>query len=219
MSLAYVLEAAPAAEVAQFYKEVEGKFVLDVEGVVPASKVAEVQTKLDEFRTNNVELKKQLEKVVGQSLNGVKPEQVNVEQILEQKVAEMKTNFTTQVNALTQEKQQLATHLERVVLSDSVTNAAIKYGVQESALPDVLNRAKETFTVVDGVAVAKDKKLDKDGNPYTITNWIQSLAETASHLFAPSRGSGSQKPIKGGHVQQPMSSTDKISAGLAKLNK
>ena len=215
MALQYEINEAPAAEVASLYKQTEsGSYVLDVEGVIPATKFQEVETKykdtetkLKEFRENNIALRKELEQKSGSG--------VNIEALLETHVAEMKTNYSSQIQALAEQKTQLEQHLERVVLSDGVKEAAIKYGVLESALPDVLSRAKDTFTVKDGKPVPKAKLIDKEGNPMGVTNWIQSLAETAPHLFAQSRGSGAQKTIKAGSVQRERSTDDKIAAGLA----
>ena len=215
MALPYEIAGEPAEEVKAFYKQSEsGTFVLDVEGVVPVTKFQEVETKfketdskLKEFRENNITLRKELEQKAGTG--------VNIETLLETHVAELKTNYSSQLNALSEQKNALEQHLERVVLSDGVKEAAIKYGVLESALPDVLSRAKETFVVKDGKPTPKDKLIDKEGNPMGVTNWIQALAETAPHLFAQSRGSGAQKPIKGAGVQRERSTDDKIAAGLA----
>lgn len=219
MGLKYELTEAPAEDIKPFYKEQDGKFILDVEGAVPETKLRETETKLAEFRTNNVTLKQQIEAATNTSLKDKKPADIDVEQILQTHVSELKTNYETQVTTLADQKKQLEAHLERVVLSDSVKEAAIKYGVQDSALPDVLNRAREAFTVKDGEAVLKDKKLDKEGKQYTVSSWIQSLSESAPHLFAQSRGSGSQKPVKGMPAQGELSAVDKIAKGLRDRNK
>lgn len=214
MALQYILDQEPAEEVKSFYKATDtGTYVLDVAGVVPVDQLHQVETKfkdadtkLREFRENNIALRKELETKSGTGLN--------IEALLETHVAEMKSNFTTQIQTLSTEKAQLQEYLERVVLSDGVKEAAIKYGVLESALPDVLSRAKETFTVKDGKPVPKDKLFDKEGNPLGVTGWIQSLAEQAPHLFAQSRGSGAQKTVRGGQVVE-RTAAEKIAAGLA----
>lgn len=218
MALAYELTEAPGAEVAQFYKEVDGKFVLDVEGVVPEAKFKDAENKVTEFRNSNITLKQQLEKATQTSLKNVDPKTIDVEAALEQRTADMKTHFTTQMSTLEESNKQLNAHLERVVLSDSVKEAALKYGVLESALPDVLNRAKDTFTVKDGKAVSKNKLVDKDGKPLEVSSWIHNLSESAPHLFAQSRGSGAQKSVKGGQPATAHTSpAERISAGLDAL--
>lgn len=214
MELEFELAAEPIAEVASFYKQDGAKWVLQVKGAVPQAKLAEVEGKVSEFRTNNIALKKQVE-----DLSKAAPNATDIEKIVETRVSEMKANYETQITTLSQEKIALSTNLERVVLSDSVKTAATEYGVLPSALPDVLARAKEMFAVENGTAVPKDKKVDKDGKTFTINTWITSLTENAGHLFAQSRGSGSFKPTKGSNVQQTRTAKDKISAGLASRNK
>lgn len=219
MGLKYELAEAPAEELKGFYKEVNGKFVLDVEGAVAQAKFTEVETKLNGFRDNNIELKKKLESLGGTSLKDKDPKDIDVEKLLDQRVAEMKSGYETQIKTLSEQTTSLSGHLERVVLSDSVKTAAAEYGVLPSALPDVLNRAKEMFVVADGHAVPKDKKLDKDGKPYTIASWITSLNESAPHLFAQSRGSGSQSPVKGKPPTGELHGIDLIAKGLRDRSK
>lgn len=214
MPLAYETTQVPEG-LQQYYKETDGKFVLDVEGVVPQAQFTQLQqraTELDgkvsEFRSNNIALRQQLEQAGKQT--------VDIEALLEPRIAEMKSNYETQLSTLNTSNTQLQQHLERVVLSDSVKDAAIKYGVLETALPDVIARARETFTVKDGVAVSRDGKGDKDGKPLTVQGWLTGLTESASHLFAPSRGSGAQRPVSGHKPASTVSTIDKISAGLSK---
>lgn len=213
MPLQYEVTQVPEGLEAH-YKQVDGKFVLDVEGVVPQTQFAQVQTratelesKVAEFRTNNISLKQQLEAAGKQ--------QVDIDALLEPRVAEMKQNYTSQIESLNTTKAQLEQHLERVLLSDGVKDAAIKYGVLETALPDVIARARETFTIKDGVAAPKTKAVDKEGKPLTVQGWITSLTESAPHLFAPSRGTGAQRPVSGVTQKPSMSPVDKIAAGLA----
>lgn len=214
MALQYEVTAVPEG-LESFYKENNGKFVLDIEDVVPKTQYTQIQTraqelegKVTEFRQNNITLKQQLENAGKQ--------QIDIDALLEPRITEMKQNYVSQIETLNSTKTQLEQHLERVLLSDGVKEAAIKYGVLETALPDVISRARETFTIKDGVPVSKSKAVDKEGKPLTITGWIAGLAETASHLFAPSRGTGAQRPVNGATQRPTMSAIDKISAGIAK---
>lgn len=209
MELEIELTTAPADTIASFYKQDGDKWTLQVKGAVPQSQITALDAKVAEFRTNNIALKKQIEDITKTA-----PGAGDIEKVIESRVGEMKTNFEAQITTLSQDKVKLTTNLERVVLSDSVKTAATEYGVLPGALPDVLARAREMFVVEDGIAVPKDKKVDKDGKAYTINTWITSLTESAGHLFAQSRGSGSFKPTKGSSVPQNKSSLDKISSGL-----
>ena len=215
MSLEFFVNQVPEGQ-ESLYREVEGGFQLDVVGVVPETKYQEVETKvkeldskIGEFRTNNIQLKQQLEKASGQpgfDLDSVVKEQVQIQ------VSEMKKNL----DQLTDQLKIKDTQLEQVILSDGVKEAAIKYGVLESAIPDVLNRARETFQVKDGKAISKQKSVDKDGNPLNITSWINQLSEAAPHLFAKSSGAGAQKSKGNQGYQVVLSPTDKIAQGLNK---
>jgi hypothetical protein len=54
------------------YLEKDGEFVLDVEGVVEKARLEEVRAKVDEFRSNNLALKKQLEEA-NERFEGIDP--------------------------------------------------------------------------------------------------------------------------------------------------
>lgn len=214
MSLEFYVSEVPEGQ-EQFYKEVDGGYELDVIDVIPLnkykeieSKVKDLDTKLGEFRTNNIQLKQQLEKAAGTDIN------VLVEEQVQTKVSEMKKHLDIMGEQIKQKDAQL----EQVILSDGVKDAAIKYGVLDSAIPDVLNRAKETFMVKDGKAISKTKGIDKEGNQLNITSWIQQLSEGAPHLFAKSSGAGAQRS-KGGSVPSNLSANEKIGLGLANYKK
>lgn len=214
MSLQFEVTTVPEG-LESYYKQADGKFVLDVEGAIPTAqftqaqaRITELEGKVSEFRTNNISLKQQLE-IAGK-------QQVDIEALLEPRVSEMKNNYTSQIETLNSTKAQLEQHLERVLLSDGVKEAAIKYGVLETALPDVISRARETFTVVDGQVTSRTKAVDKEGKPVTVNSWLAGLTESASHLFAQSRGAGAQRPVSGVTTKPTLSPTDKIAAGLSK---
>lgn len=86
------------------------------------------------------------------------------------------------------------------VLGDAVRGAALKVGALPGAADDIILRARGTFTLNDdGEAVAVDGEgnpvLGKDGKtPLTPVEWIESLKETAPHLFQAGEGTGA-----GGH--------------------
>ncbi|MGE9550453.1 hypothetical protein ACQPT2_04340 [Erwinia amylovora] len=88
------------------------------------------------------------------------------------------------------------------VLGDVIRSAALKAGALAGATDDIFLRGRSTFTLNDdGEAVAVDGEgnpvLGKDGKtPLTPPEWIESLKETAPHLFTPAEGTGA-----GGHKQ------------------
>lgn len=210
MSLQYFVETVPEGQ-ENLYKSTDNGFVLDVDGVVPETTYKETKQKVDEFRTSNISLKQQLE-----ALSGTKTEGPDITVLVEQEVQSRLTDLKKERDSFETKIKEKDAQLEQVILSDGVKEAAIKYGVHESAVQDVLNRARETFSIKDGKAVSKSKAVDSEGKDLTINSWIQLLAEGAPHLFVKSSGAGALKS-KGGSAPIHRSSTDKISAGLSKL--
>ena len=195
-----------------------GVFRLKVEGAVSASEVEGNKTKLKEFRETNISLKKQLEDFSKLFGDGITPEKIQqkVEDLALQRAGEMKSSYEVKINELTESLTKTHTHLESVVLSDSVKAAALHNGVVDTALEDVLFRAKGSFQVVDGQLVAKEKNLDANGKPLNVDSWMKSLATSAPHLFAASKGTGAAKPARAESAPQ-MDTISRISAGLSKL--
>ena len=201
------------------YKEVDGSFVLDVEGIevdtteldATKTELSNTKTKLGEFRTTNSNLMKQIKQSGG---NVDDDYNVDIDAAINEALAPIKDSNLT----LKDENAKLQATLEEVVLSDKVKDIAIKHGVFESALSDVVSRARNVFTVKDGKTIPKDKKnsRDADGNVLDTENWLKKLADDAPHLFKPSNGSGAHRPI-GGQMQTPKSSTQKIADGLKNL--
>lgn len=170
------------------------------------------KSKVGEFRTHNVALRKQVEQSGGQV---DQTSHTDVDTAINEAVKPIKDRN----DALEKSNAELQKTLEEVVLSDKVKDIALKNGVVDSALTDVVTRAKAVFTVKDGKTIPKDSKnRDADGNPNTPENWLAGLATDAPHLFAVSTGSGARKPV-GGKQAVERSSTQKIADGLNKLKK
>lgn len=91
------------------------------------------------------------------------------------------------------------------VLGDAIRGAALKVGALPGAADDIILRARGSFTLNDdGEAVAVDGDgnpvLGKDGKtPLSPAEWVESLKETAPHLFQAGEGTGAggHKPVGG----------------------
>jgi hypothetical protein len=220
-----VTDLASVPEAARgFYVEKDGKHVLQVKGVVPEAAHLQVKTTLNEFRTNNTTLLKEqtkfkaLASIIGE--DGLDPDklQKRIDSLAEARVGEMKTTYETQVLDLSTKYGQTVAQLEDYVLTDAVTKQALKHGVVESALTDVVNRAKSTFVVNEGKVAAKDGVKNKKGDNLSVEDWVSSLSEAAPHFFGTSKGAGATRP--NGTTQQPTLSThEKLSAAVGKLRK
>jgi len=199
-----------------------GNFKLKVEGAVPATQYEETKLKLGEFRNNNVELKKrvdqlaQFEEMFKSGEFSSEKLQQKVEALALERAASMKQSYEQQVAELTQGLEAERTRLAQIVMSDAVNKAALKHGVSETALEDVLARARGSFKVEDGQLVAADNNLDAKGNKLTLDSWMANLANSAPHLFQASRGTGAQKPGRPIPVLEKKSPVDLIAQGLAK---
>jgi len=203
------------------------EFVLDAEGVVP-------KERLDEFRTNNIQLQEQLNKL--KDIDPVKYKELTVlqrkleekelidkgelDKVVNLRVDAMNHEFTTVKTALESRLQAADAQLNMLLVDNVVKTAAIKQGVIAEAVDDVVLRAKGTYTVVDGVPTPKNAKGEviygKDGKtPMPVEEWLQELKKTAKHLFMGSSGSGAGGGNRGGTQNTTnLTPAQKISLGL-----
>jgi hypothetical protein len=233
MSLKYVVDSVDglSTDIAALYTpNADGKFYLEVEGAVS-------KTKLDEFRNNNITLTKTLEKYKDVDLStysellGLKKQTDEkklidageLDKVVEQRVGEMRTTYTSQIETLQQENTVAKRQLESLLIDSTVRDAAMQSGVQPTAVEDVLLRAKTVFQIKDGQSVPMDKSgaviYGKDGStPMSVNDWVANLKKQAPHLFLGSSGggaAGSRSPA--GADTSKLSSTQKITAGLDSL--
>lgn len=191
----------------EHYTEADGKAVLQAEGFVP-------KTKLDEFRNNNINLSKQVDdfknrygNVDIEAYNAYVEEQQKlkdkklieagqVDQLVEERVDKMKSEYETQLGGYKTQTEQLQTQLAKLVVDNALTEAAAKAGVRTTALEDIMLRGRNVFRMKDGSAVPMDGDkviYGKDGvTPMSMPEWLGELAARAPHLFNPSNGGGAQ---------------------------
>lgn len=202
------------------------KFVLDVEGVVP-------KEKLEEFRTNNIELQKQIDKY-----KGVDPTKYNelmviqrklqekellekgeVDKLVDLRVTTMKETLESANAVLTTDLGKAQSQLHVLLIDNVVKSAAIQQGVIPEAVDDIVLRAKGVYVIENGVPVPKvDGKVvyGKDGtSPMSVSEWLVSLKTTAKHLFMGSHGSGAGGGTQNGRTDTTkLTPAQKISLGL-----
>ena len=198
-----------------FYAERDGAFVLDVDGVVDKSK-------LDEFRTSNVELIKERDELK-KRFEGIDPEEVQklaeekrkleeeqqlkageFEKVLEKRVKAIKEDKEKAVEGLTAERDGLHRQLSTIKIDQAVVNVATKRGLRHTALPDVTSRARSVFKLVNGVPTAYESdgttvRVGKDGiTPLNLEEWVDALVSDAPHLFESNSGGGAAGNTSGG---------------------
>lgn len=222
MALDYRVDKVPEG-LESHYKEDGNGFVLDVDGAVDTTAYNTLKTeaeenkkKVGEFRKHNIELRQQVEQASSNG-SGTPP---NIDELVTSAVDEAVKEMRTENERIVSERNSLSSQLEEVVLSDRVKDIAIRHGVAETALQDVVNRAKATFTVKDGKPVPSDKKFrDENGDLYTPESWMKKLESDAPHLFKPSSGSGAHRPVNGSRQEgTPLSATQKIAQGLGSMS-
>jgi len=196
------------------YVEKDGAYHLDVEGMVDKSK-------LDDFRSNNVKLLKDLEAMQGKFKN-VDLDQYNnllqahndgtdkklldegkIEELFEERTKRMREAHNEELGKVQGENDTHRRQLEGLMIDASVRDSATKQGVAPTAMDDVILRAKTIFKLKEGQATP----FDSDGNvvyasgsaePMSVDAWVKSLTGTAPHLFSPSNGGGSQHGNRSG---------------------
>ena len=203
----------PAAQL-PFYTERDGAFVLDAEGLVDKSK-------LDEFRTNNLALKKQVQELTDR-FEGIDPDAVRalqaekaaleeaklindgeVEKLVEKRTKPLLTDIEKRLKVAEAQAAQLSTQLFEREIERNVVEAASKLGLRPSAIPDIKSRARSVFKIVEGAVAAFEPDgrpiFGVDGTtPWTFDEWVSAQVTAAPHLFESNAGSGASGHASGG---------------------
>ncbi len=207
----YATKQEIPAEHQSFYVERDGAFVLDADGVVS-------QTKLDEFRQNNITLTNQLKKFEGIDPDAVRQlaadkqrledeqrlKDGKFQEVLDARLKTAKTDWDKQFSAVTGERDTLLGRLSAIQIDQAVVTEATKRGLRPTAIPDITSRARQTFKLVNGVPQAfeadgQTARTGKDGAAaLTLAEWVDALVSDAPHLFEANAGSGAAGSGSGG---------------------
>lgn len=184
------------------YQKTGDKWVLEVEGAVP-------KHQLDEFRNNNVELKKKLDAfgdITPERLaeliekentfkagNAKTAEQIQAE--VERRVAELKAAQQREIDTREQKITKLTRDLESHVIDQALLSAGAELGLRTTAHEDLTYRGRQQFKLDEHgkpVAIDKDGQViyGPAGEPLTPRDFVSQLTKQAPHLFDPSQGSG-----------------------------
>ena len=174
-----------------------------------------LKTKLDEFRSNNVTLLKKQEELETK-FNGIDLDSYNdmiqqardlkdkklidegkIDELLEERTKSMREEHNNALEGMKGEQSSLTKKLEHLLIDNAVRDSALKAGVVDTAIDDVVLRSQSIFSVKEGQAVPHDKDgniIFGNGNsdPMSVNEWVKGLTESAPHLFNASTGSGSQ---------------------------
>jgi hypothetical protein len=121
-------------------------------------------------------------------------------EVIEKRIEKAEADFKSKLETLTTENGEYKTQLDAanatikdLLINQNVTAAFVGEKGLESAIPDVVLRAKAEFQVEDGKPVARDgdgKIITGKEGPLTISEWVGNLKESAPHLFPASEGAG-----------------------------
>ena len=203
------------AELQPFYAERDGAWTLDADGVVEKSK-------LDEFRTTNVNLLKERDDLA-KRFEGIDPEEVRqlaadkqklleerqlksgeADKVIEARLKTARAEWDKQHGLVVAERDALHGRLTAIQIDQAVVTEATKRGLRATAIPDIAARARTNFKLVNGVPQAfeadgQTARMGKDGvTPMTLAEWVDALVSDAPHLFEANAGGGAAGSGSGG---------------------
>jgi len=204
----YATKQEIPAEHQSLYVERDGAWLLDADGVVS-------QTKLDEFRQNNITLTNQLKKFEGIDPDAVRQlaedkrkleeaQQIKAGDVDKVVAARLKAELDKVHAPVVAERDALTARLTAIQIDQAVVTEATKRGLRPTALTDITARARQTFKLVNGVPQAfeadgQTARTGKDGvSPMTLAEWVDALVSDAPHLFEANAGSGAAGSGPGG---------------------
>ena len=199
-----------------------------------------LKTKLDEFRTNNVKLLKDMESL-SSKFDGIDVDAYNkmltkqeelkkkklidagkIDELLDERTKQMREAHNKEIQKSHKVNESLQDQLAKLVIDNAVRDSATMNGVVDTGMEDILLRSKTVFSLKDGKAVP----IDASGNtiyghgtsePMSVNEWVKGQMEVAPHLFKPSEGAGSShKSRLNSTGAQTMSSIEKLELGFAK---
>jgi hypothetical protein len=203
------------AELQSLYVERDGAWMLDADGLVEKSK-------LDEFRTTNVNLIKERDDLA-KRFEGIDPDAVRqladdkrkleeaqqlkageVDKVIETRVKAARAEWDKQHGVVVAERDALTSRLTAIQIDQAVVTEATKRGLRPTAIPDIAARARVNFKLVNGVPQAfetdgQTARTGKDGvSPMTLAEWVDGLVSDAPHLFEANAGGGAAGSGSGG---------------------
>lgn len=200
-----------APETKTLYKSDDaGKFRLDVEGGAVA------KAKLDEFRTNNIDLIKKLEPfkdldpvVVQDALKTHQQykdkkliDNGKIEEVVENRVKEMKSSYETQLTAEKTARQAAEGTLSKVLIDNELSREALSNGALDTAVDDIVSRGRQVFKLNGGKVLPYEGEnviYGDDGvTPLSVKQWLTKLSAKAPHLFKQSKGGGADAGNRSG---------------------
>lgn len=122
------------------------------------------------------------------------------EDVIKRRMERERAKFNSDLDTYKTENDTLKTSVESLtskvtdlMINNSVVSEFVKEKGLESAIPDVVLRAKAVFKVEGDETIARDAAgeiISGSNGPITINEWVTALKADAPHLFPGSYGSG-----------------------------
>lgn len=199
-----------------FYTEKDGKWVLQVEGMVDSDR-------LKEFRDKNIQLTEEL-RVTKETFKDIPSDKVadfiaakadadagktikkeGFEEAVNQRVAAVKTASEKAIADAKAKADAAEATLQRHQVSIALRDAGNKFGLKKGAESDLESRGHTVLKMVDGKLIAHDAISGQplynpeDASLMGLEKWVEGLTKSAPHLFDESRGAGAPGSGPGGH--------------------
>lgn len=173
-----------------FYKELNGKWILDGEGITTDDQLKDARTKLNEFRTQNVALNSQIKAFEGKKVlteeeatqyqelldqreknkDKTKDNNADVEALVTQRTTKMRTQYEAETNAAKKRASELEVTNKRYhgELEEARVQSALSAVLNDVAAPvkgamqDIYSRARGTWRLNEEGGL---EAVDRDGNP------------------------------------------------------
>jgi len=201
----------------KLYVEKDGKYLLDAEGVEDVSGLksalekergtvkklkADLQATVDKFKDIDPDKARDAQKKLQDLEDKQMMDEGKVEELFKKRTERMvadfenqKIAFNNQIKTLNGANQSLTGELSELLIDGSLRQAAIKAGVHEAAVEDVVLRGRGVWKLVDKKPTPMNGEniiYGKDPNQIiTMEEWISGLQPVAPHLFKPTGGGGS----------------------------
>lgn len=189
LKLMYEKESDIPEALKSAYVERDGKWHLDAEGMVAASEVTAINTKLSEFRQNNIDLTEKIKKFDGKTMLSTEEQEEfealkktaqdiedkklvdagKIDELLVSRTEKMRKDFEARITVLTKTAEDavvLATaqsgRLSKVMIRSEVSKLLSDQGITtiQGAMDDIYARAGTVWTVNDKGELSPDASGD-----------------------------------------------------------
>jgi len=202
MKYSYAKKEDIPAGLEAFYKEADGIWVCQIEGVVPATQLDDANTRLNEFRSNNISLAAQVKEFEGRRFLTTEEQEEfdtiraqiqdqkdkglidagKIDELVASRTERLRTDYDNQIKGFQKQVETLTSSgnvwkdkLAGVLVEAEVSKILSESGFQpvQGALSDVVARARQTWQVTEKGELSA---LDASGNQLYGTDPTQPLS-------------------------------------------